>query len=185
MPPTPKKRRWPWIVGGLVLLSIVGCIGVFTLVLGGTGAAINELDENTKGKNAVAGEMGKASTDGKFQFTVTDMKCGLKKVGTEFLNTTAQGAFCQIDVTVKNVGTSAEIFDGGSQKALDAKGTEFSYDSEASLYVNDQNQTFLEQINPGNTVKGKLMFDVPEGTKLTAVVLHESMFSAGVNIPLK
>jgi hypothetical protein len=45
--------------------------------------------------------------------------------------------------------------------------------------------TFLEDINPGNTVKGKLVFDVPQGTKLASVVLHESMYTAGVKIPLK
>lgn len=43
-----KKRKWPWIVGGIVLAGILGCVGLFTLVLGGTGAALNELDENTK-----------------------------------------------------------------------------------------------------------------------------------------
>jgi hypothetical protein len=39
--------------------------------------------------------------------------------------------------------------------------------------------------NPGNTVRGKLVFDVPDGAKLTSVVLHESMFTAGVRVPLK
>jgi hypothetical protein len=180
-----KKRKWPWIVGGIVLAGILGCVGLFTLVLGGTGAAINEMDKNTKGQNAAAGAMGKPAKDGKFQFTVTKMSCGATQVGSEFLNAKAQGQFCQVSVTVKNVGQSAEIFDGGSQKAYDAAGTEYSYDTTASLYVNDQNQTFLEEINPGNQVKGVLVFDVPDGTKLTSIVLHESTFTAGVRIPLK
>jgi hypothetical protein len=47
-----------------------------------------------------------------------------------------------------------------------------------------ESSTFLEQINPGNTVKGKLVFDVPKETKLASIVLHESEFTAGVRIPL-
>lgn len=183
--PPKKKRKWPWIVGGIVLAGVLGCVGLFTLVLGGTKAAVDELDNNTKGKNAVAGQMGKATTDGKFQFTVTGMKCGATKVGSEFLNATAQGQFCQVSVTVKNTGTSAEIFDGTSQKAYDAKNVEYSYDGTASTYANEKDVTFLQQINPGNQVNGILVFDVPKGTKLTAVVLHESFYTAGVRVPLK
>lgn len=183
--PPKKKRKWPWVVGGIVLAGILGCVGLFTLVLGGTGKALNELDENQKGKNAAAGHIGKATTDGKFSFTVTGMKCGATKVGSEFANATAQGQFCQVSVTVKNTGTTAEIFDGTSQKAYDAKGTEYSYDGTASTYANEKDVTFLQQINPGNQVNGILVFDVPKGTKLTAVVLHESFYTAGVRVPMK
>jgi Domain of unknown function (DUF4352) len=51
--------------------------------------------------------------------------------------------------------------------------------------ANKDYDTFLAQINPGNTVKGKPAFDVPTGTKLSYVVLHEPMFTPGVKIPLK
>ncbi|WP_240669965.1 DUF4352 domain-containing protein [Actinoplanes solisilvae] len=185
IPPPKKKRKWPWIVGGIVLLGIVGCIGVFTLFVGGAAKVATDLDNNNKGKNAVAGEMNSPATDGKFEFTVTSMKCGAKQVGSDLLNAKAQGQFCQVSVTVKNIADSAETFDGSSQKAYDASEVEYSYDGTASLYVNDQNQTFLEQINPGNQVKGVLVYDVPAGTKLTSIVLHESAFTEGVRIPLK
>ena len=185
-PPQPKKRKkWPWIVGGIVLSGILGCIGLFTLVLGGTGAALNELDENTKGENAVAGQMGKPAKDGKFEFTVTGMKCGVAGVGPAHFGQKAQGEFCLLDVTIKNVGESAEVFADVSQNAYDAQGAEYASDSGAATWANKDYSTFLETINPGNTVKGKLVFDVPKGAKLTSVVLHESMFSAGVRVPLK
>lgn len=188
LPAPAKKRRWPWIVGGVVLLGVLGCVGLFTLVLGGTakvvGDAATELDDNSKGKNAVAGQMNEPAKDGKFQFTVTKMKCGTRQVGGEF-GVKAQGEFCIVDVTVKNVGTTAEVFDSNSQKAHDRKGTEYSVDGGAEVFVNDQNQTFLENINPGNQVKGKLVFDVPAGTELESIVLHESMFTAGIRVPLK
>lgn len=186
-PPAPKRKKWPFIVGGFALLMIAGCVGVFALL--GAGAksvadGIDQADKNQKGANAVAGKVGTPTVDGKFQFTVTGMKCGATRVGSANFGEKAQGQFCMINVSIKNVGRDAELFDDSSQKAYDAKGTEFSTDGGAATYVNDENQTFLENINPGNTVRGTLVFDVPRGTKLASVVLHESMFTAGVRVPL-
>ncbi|MEV6349002.1 DUF4352 domain-containing protein [Actinoplanes sp. NPDC051851] len=171
------------------MAGVVGCGGVAMLVLGGTaavvGGAASEMDANQNGENAVAGEMGKASKDGKFEFTVTDLHCGVDKVGDRYAGATAQGEFCLVNVGVKNVATTAETWDSSSQKAYDAAGVQYSADGGAEIYVNEQGQTFLENINPGNQVKGTLVFDVPRGTKLTSVVLHESHFTAGVRIPVR
>jgi hypothetical protein len=180
-----KRKRWPWIVGGLVLVLIVGCVGVSALVIGLGKKAVEDLDANVQGRNAATGKMNSPATDGKFQFTVTTMKCGVKSVGAEGLGQKAQGEFCLISVRIKNVGQSAEIFNDGSQKAYDAKNTEYSADSGAAIWANKDSSTFLEQINPGNTVNGKLVYDVPVGTKLASIVLHESAYTAGVRVPLK
>jgi hypothetical protein len=183
--PPKRRKKWPWIVGGIVLAGILGCVGLFTLVLGGTAKVAADLDDNQSGKNAVAGKMNTPVTDGKFQFTVTGMKCGLDKVGDDVVSQKAQGQFCLVDVQVKNVGKTQEYFVDSTQKAFDAAGTEYSVDSGAAVYANKDYDTFLAQINPGNTVKGKLVFDVPAKAKLTSVTLHESTFTAGVKIPLK
>ncbi|MGL5824529.1 MAG: DUF4352 domain-containing protein [Nocardioides sp.] len=67
---------------------------------------------------------------------------------------------------------------------LDAKGRQFSANSEASLY-DEKSRVLWEEINPGNTVTGSVFFDVPKGTKLVKVELHDSMFSGGVEVALK
>jgi hypothetical protein len=180
-----KKKKWPWVLGGIALVMILGCVGTFVLFGFGASKVAESLDENQKGDNAVAGAMNKAATDGKFQFTVTDLRCGLPSVGTDVLNEKAQGEFCLVDVTIKNVGKSAEVFVDSTQQALDADGNTYSVDSGAAIYANTDSSTFLEQINPGNTVKGALVFDVPKGTKLTSVILHESTFTPGIKVPLK
>lgn len=182
--PPRKRAKWPWIVGGIFLVMIVGCVGAFAALGIGASKVAEDLDGNQKGENAVAGAMNKASKDGKFEFTVTKMKCGVPTVGPAELGQRAQGEFCLINVTIKNVGTSAELFIDSSQQAVDAKGNTYSVDSGAAIFANEDSSTFLEQINPGNTVKGLLVFDVPKGTKLTEVILHESMFTAGIKVPL-
>ena len=179
-PPAKKRKKWPFVVGGIALLGLAGCIGMFTLI----GKGAETLSDNNSGKNAAAGKMNTPATDGKFAFTVTGMKCGVNTVGPKSFGQKAQGEYCLVDVTVKNVAKSAETFDGSPQKAYDANGAEYSHDGSAAIWANNDSKTFLEQINPGNQVKGRLIFDVPKGTKLASVVLHESMFTAGVKVPL-
>jgi hypothetical protein len=183
-PPKPR-RKWPWIVGGIVLAVLIGCGALSLAGVFAVGKAASDLSDNSTGKNAATGQMNKPAVDGKFQFTVTAMHCGVASVGPDDFGHQAQGEFCLVNVQVKNVGKSAEVFNDFSQKGYDAAGTEFSADSGAGIYVNKDSSTFLESINPGNTVKGSLVFDVPKGSKLASVVLHESEFTAGVKVPLK
>lgn len=183
--PPKKRKKWPWIVGGIVLAVVLGCGALSLAGIFGAAKVASNLDDNSSGKNAVAGKMNAASVDGKFQFTVTGMQCGVGSVGPDGYGQEAQGEFCLVSVQVKNVGKSAEVFNDFSQKAYAADGTEFSPDSGAGIFVNKEASTFLESINPGNSVKGKLVFDVPKGAKPASIVLHESEFTAGVKVPLR
>jgi hypothetical protein len=134
-----------------------------------------------KPKKAAAG-IGDPVRDGKFEFTVAKMDCSKKKVGDQYLSTTAQGKFCLVTLTVKNVGDEAQLFDSSSQKALDASSTAYDADGGAAMYVNKNAETFLNNINPGNQVKGVIPFDVPKSVTITTLELHDSPFSGGVKV---
>ncbi|MFI5933875.1 DUF4352 domain-containing protein [Actinoplanes sp. NPDC051494] len=118
-----------------------------------------------------AGGMGDTVSDGDIAFTVKDMDCSKTEVGSEYFNQKAQGKFCIITITVKNNGDSAHTFSGSDVTAYDAKGTEYDNDTTAELYANEDASTFLEKINPGNKITGKVIFDVPKSTTLTEVEL--------------
>lgn len=124
--------------------------------------------------------------DGKFAFTVTKVKCGAKKVGTEFLNEKAQGQFCLVTMTVKNIGDEAQLFDAGSQKGLTSTGATVDADGTASLYANEDSNSFLEEINPGNAIENVVVvYDIAKDQDLVALELHDSMFSDGVLVATK
>lgn len=203
-PPAPKKRRVGLIlgiIGGVLGLCCVGSV-VIALIGGSNKPASETADPPADAGSApTSGEADKAAPkkapaakkaagigdpvrDGKFEFTVTRVDCGKKTVGDQYLNKAAQGQFCLVSVTVRNVGNEAQLFSGDSQKAFDADGTTFSNDGSAELYANNNAQTFLQEINPGNQVKGKLVFDVPESTKLVRMEMHDSPFSGGVKVAL-
>ncbi|MEV0157586.1 DUF4352 domain-containing protein [Micromonospora sp. NPDC050686] len=115
---------------------------------------------------------------GDFEFTVKSMKCGISQVGTQFLNTKAQGTFCKVSVTVKNVTKSAHIFHAdGTLTAQDASGREYEADGEAGIYGNSDGQGFLDEINPGNSVTANVYFDVPKGTKLKTITFDAGLFT--------
>ncbi|MFJ2085616.1 DUF4352 domain-containing protein [Micromonospora chokoriensis] len=128
--------------------------------------------------------VGEPARDGKFEFTVKSSKCGVAKVGSAPLEQKAQGQFCLVTVNVKNIGKEAQMFDGSSQKAYAADGTEYSADSGAAIYANKNAETFLNDINPGNQVTGVVVFDIPKNVKLTKLELHDSPFSGGVDVTL-
>jgi hypothetical protein len=138
----------------------------------------------TPSKTAVVNGIGKEYRDGKFAFTVTKVKKGVKRIGDQYFGSTAQGQYILIHVTVENIGDKARTFTAGNQTLYDTKGRKFDADDGATVMMGEKSRSFLEQINPGNSVKGIVIFDVPRGIRLKAIELHDSLFSGGVTVPL-
>jgi hypothetical protein len=77
--------------------------------------------------------------------------------------------------------------DDSSQYVFDMTGRKFSADGAADIDLggtNGQGSTWFNDINPGNTVHGKIAFDMPTGDKAIKIELHDSMFSDGVTVKL-
>ena len=129
-----------------------------------------------------AAGIGSKVRDGKFEFVVRSVKCGIAKVGDNpYLQKKAQGQFCAVTMSVTNIGDEPQSMFADNQYAFDAKGRKLSADSEASIY-DDSSQVLWEEINPGNSVKGKVYFDIPRGAKIAKLELHDSAFSGGVSV---
>lgn len=131
----------------------------------------------------VAG-IGDPVRDGKFEFTVGDVECGVDSVGNEFLGEQAQGQFCLVTVDVTNIGDEPQTFSDSDQKAFTAEGVEYSTNSAASIYANENDSVFFNEINPGNKITGVLVFDVPADVQLASLELHDSFLSGGVTVAL-
>ncbi|MGB7983028.1 MAG: DUF4352 domain-containing protein [Candidatus Nanopelagicales bacterium] len=134
--------------------------------------------------DAAAG-IGDSVRDGKFEFTALDVETGVKKVGTEFLDSKAQGAFTLVTMKIENIGDEAQTFFSDNITGIDSKDRELSSDSEATLYANQDNDAWISEINPGNSVKAVVVFDVAKGEKLTMIEVHDFLFSGGAEIGLK
>ncbi|MGN9912554.1 DUF4352 domain-containing protein [Phytohabitans sp. LJ34] len=198
MPPPKKKSNVGLTIGIVVAVFAVLCIGgaVAAAVAGDpsttTTSTSGQQAEEPKDAPAAQAEekaetaeekpktyrVGQTVRGGDFEFVVHSAKCGIAQVGSEFLNKKAQGTFCRVDVSAKNVTKKAHYFHAdGTVTAKDTTGREFSADGEANIYGNKDGAGFLDEINPGNKVRAFVYFDVPKGTKLATVTFDAGLFT--------
>ena len=155
-------------------------VGVAALAV--VGVACSSGSDKKGGQAAPSASVGQAVRDGKFEFTVNNVNCGAARVGGDVTGETAQGQFCLVNLTVKNIGDQAQMLDASSQLGYSADGSKYDANSMASIAANEGTQTFLNNINPGNQVTGTVAFDVPKDKTLTKVELHDSPASGGVTV---
>ncbi len=179
-----KKHK---ILTGILVLVIIGVIA--SASSGGSNTKTNSQPSTgaTSDKKPTTAKIGEPARDGKFEFTVNSMKCGEKSIGDQFANTKAQGQFCRVNLTVKNISNEPQTLDSTSQYAYSVQGQKYSTNDEAAIYAEaDTNSSgaWYNNINPGNKVTGDIFFDVPDGTNPVKVELHDSAFSNGVDVNL-
>ena len=78
----------------------------------------------------------------------------------------------------------AQLFDALEVKGFIA-GSKYEADSGASAMANPNTDTFLNSINPGNSINAIVLIDVPAGKQLETVELHDSLFSSGTSVSVK
>lgn len=203
------KASRPWYKKPLFVILGIVALAMFGGALSGDGSETSPVavpDATTDGQGAgdVAAEpaeanaqaeaepaqeslpgIGDAVEDGAFTFTVHSVKCGKESVGSAYLEEKAQGQFCLINVTVANHGDEAQLLFSDNQYVFDGKGRKFSHDDVAAISIEGNESVWMEEINPGNSVKGTMVFDVPKKAKIVRAELHDSAFSGGVTISLR
>lgn len=151
-----------------------------------TNGSGNTNAENSSDKQQTVG-LNTAARDGKFEFVVKSVKCGVPSVSdsTGYITKSAQGQYCLVDISVKNVGDKQQIFMENDQKLLNASNVEYSSDTTATLYNSNNSDVFVNEINPGNTVEGTIVYDIPKDQTPVTAELHDSSFSNGVKVKLQ
>lgn len=142
-------------------------------------------EQATTENAATLPKIGQPARDGKFEFTVKSVSCGQTSLGGEYLTETAQGQFCQLNVSVKNIGNEPQTLFVDNQYVYNAAGQKFSADSAATLVANPSSDTWIGEINPGNIIDGIMVFDLPKDQAPTIAELHDSAFSDGVKVSLE
>lgn len=112
--------------------------------------------------------IGSKVRDGKFQFVVTRVSHRSSVGDTSLgLGKNAQGRFAVLHVKVTNISGVPQTLDDSSQYIYDSPGRKYDADTAADLDANGANGggVFLNDFNPGNTVRGVILFDLPKGDK--------------------
>jgi hypothetical protein len=178
---------WIWI------LVVVGIIVAATG--GGTQPTTTSNNQGTqqtqKQTPTTTTQIGQTFSDAGFNFTVNSLKCGEKEIAFtySFVNYSAdaQGQYCRLNITVTNVGNSANSVNAYDQYVFNSQGQRYDYDSSATGYVARYylGNPFNDDINPGNNITGDIVFDVPVDVTPPTAELHGDSDSLGVRINLQ
>ena len=192
--PPPKKRRH-WVRNSFLgLAGFIVLIVIISVATNGGGNGTPATGSGAAPANAApaapqAATIGTPVRDGKFQFTITSVSHA-KSVGdtADGFGDTAQGKYTILHVTVTNIGSQPQTLDDSSQYVYDASGRKYDTSTSADMDLNSasgSDSVFFNDINPGNTVRGELAFDMPAGLKAVKAELHDSAFSGGVTVNLR
>jgi MFS family permease len=163
------------IVGGVVLLACLG--GAVTI------AAFGARSYHREHQQAAVG-MYQPVRDGSFQFTADAMRCGVQAIGSPDEEQSPLGQFCVITLTIMNVGSAPALFAESIQEAFGAGDVRFSADATAALYANPDPTIFQNLINPGNTVRAVIVYDIPRSGRIMRLEVHENPSTRGAVIKI-
>lgn len=190
-----QKKSWLKRHKILTVLGILIVLGVIVTATNGGDKSNSSSSNNAQSSDSTssakattaAAKLGEAARDGQFEFVVKSVECGKPSVvdSSGYMTKTAQGQFCLVDLSVKNIGDKQQNFSQSDQKLLNASGTQYSSDLTATLYHNNNADAWGSQINPGNSVEGVLVFDIPKDQAAASAELHDSAFSGGVKVTLQ
>jgi hypothetical protein len=174
--PWYKKKRFI-IPSGFLILTVLSSLGSGNSNTNSSGTSAAKTSESIS-------KIGQEARDGKFAFTINSVKCGVKNIGSYYFSTKPQGRFCVLDVLVKNIGDQAQSVSSSNMYLYDQDSRKFSTSNEAMIYL-PNSDLWYRDINPGNFVKGQLVFDLPVGVSPVKAELHDSAFSNGVVVALE
>ena len=157
-----RKKNWfrrHWIISSflvlILLIIVVAAFGFDPSTTSSTNGNSN-IDSN---KETIYG-LEERFTHGDFAYTLHGVET-TESVGNEYAGKDAAGNFLILDLTIENIVQETETFWGDAITIIDDQERVFEPDSEAWIYLGEDNNFFLEQMQPGLPKRGKIVFDVP------------------------
>jgi len=182
-----KKKRFslPLAVLLVFLIIMISTGGNNPGIFDFTTSTLESQVESAANVAPASATIGQSVRDGKFAFIVTSVQPPEKLLTDRLgISETAQGEFVIVRVNVTNIGYEARTLTATDQFLISAKGQRFAT-SAAISSLKDSDQLFVEKINPGQTVyDAPLLFDVPAGTTMASIELHDSASSGGARVKL-
>jgi len=198
-PPAPGRRRWwrkkRYLIPLVLLVLLVVVLSSANRTDPSSGAALpgaqdSSVPRPTGGPTTTrppsptpepTAGLGVPVRDGQLEFTVRSWRCGVRQLGRGLFTREPQGQFCLAEVRARNIGSDARTLFEAWEKLRDG-GKTYSADFPARFFVGKQ--TLWDQVNPGNTVRGTLVFDIPTDARPEGLELHDGPVSGGALVPL-
>ena len=150
----------------------------------GTGTSSSPSSQQPSG--AKTGKIGQTVADGDLAFTVNSISTA-SSVGNSYVAKTAQGIYYIITIKIDNNGKDTKTINASDFNVVDSQGRKFDYSNDGQLAMEESTGTtdlFLQQVQPGLSVTGKIIFDVPKDATGLKLLAQGGLFTDGVSIDL-
>ena len=123
--------------------------------------------------------IGQPARDRDFELTANSVDCG-----ATVTDLAPQGQFCLVKVSARNVAGRSLRFTLSvfRQSAFAPDGTRYTVDAAATENASDGKNPFVVPVNPGNSVSGMLVFDIPASSSVAKLKLCESVISPCIEV---
>jgi hypothetical protein len=187
------KRWWAIVAYIIIVLAVIGNLS------GGDKSNNTPTTNNADNQQAITPTqntptygIGNILVAGEFTWKITGVSTATEigqDLGGTFFGEKANGIFVILDVEAENTGKSAKYLSDSYIKLIDDQDREFSASTVAAIYLKPEGSALVfEQLNPGITKKGKIVYDVPAGlkvanVKITSSLLTTESYMIKINIP--
>jgi hypothetical protein len=174
VPPPPRRESTVWrgtklAFGGCVVLPVLLIIGFvgFLALLGGSGGDGGSGSGESREREAqqAAVDIGQPVHVGEVTWIVTNARqvSEIREKGFGQFGETKRGNFVIVDFNFTNNSSEAVTLDWASLSLIDSSGNRSEVDPDYSSYVPANKDIFLENVNPGVTRPGEVIFTVASG----------------------
>lgn len=112
-----------------------------------------------------------------FDITVTSVESGLSSIQGKYGSRDASGQYVVVHISATNVDNEAHTFRAGAHVLVDEQNRQHS-DSDDTIYMGDDAIVY-EDVNPGMTLEGYLLYDIPADATPDAILLGSSNIFGG------
>jgi len=179
-----------WFVKHKILTGIL--VIVLIVIISSSSGNKNDGTKTTQGSSNKTTQtesvtkIGEAVTANDLSFTVTDISKA-KSLGSSYTKKDAQGTFNVVTIIVKNIGKETATIDSSMMKITDSQGRTFDRSIEgqtAKGLAQGKVDLFLQQVQPGLSITGDIVFDLPDDATDLKLIVKGSMFGAEKQISL-
>jgi len=179
------KKILKWGIIAFVVIMIIGAIS-------GSGKSTTTTSNSNTGSTSTTkkeepqAKINDTVTDKDLAFTVTGVTTA-KTLGNSYTKKEAQGTFYVVALNIKNVGKETATIDSSMLKVTDSQGRKFDRSIEgqtAKGLSQGKVDMFLQQVQPGLSVNGDIVFDLPDDATDLKLLVKGGIFGTEKPISL-
>jgi hypothetical protein len=183
------QRNWfakHKILTAILVLILIGIISSSGNKSSNTSINNRGTAQNGTKKEEVMAKLNDTVTDKDLVFTATAVSTA-KLLGNSYTKKDAQGTFYVVTLNVKNTGKETATIDSSMIKITDSQGRKFDRSIEgqtAKGMAQGKVDMFLQQVQPGLSVTGDIVFDLPDDATDLKLLVKGGLFGTEKQISL-